>query len=289
MPDGTLTQELLALAQVVLIDLTLAGDNAVVVGLAVATACRRTRSARRSWSASAGAAVIRIALGAITLQLLAIVGLLLAGGLLLLWVCWRMYRELRRGGQHAEAAAEPAKPKSLRTAMVEIVLADLSMSLDNVLAVAGASNGHTWVLVTGLVLSVVLMGVAATMIAKLLERYRWIAWAGLLVVLFVALRLIWDGGHEVLEHLARPRRLSYAPHWIARRRASGHSVARSDRTMSAPDCRVHAADGSESDVQNHRIKCRRRRSHSRSFGTVSAAQAAPPLAYATRAGNFIHE
>ncbi len=195
MADATLIQELTALGQVVLIDLTLAGDNAVVVGLAVA-GLPPAQKRPAILVGIAAATVLRVALGAITLQLLAIVGLLLAGGLLLMWVCYRMYRELRESRAGQVHAAIPVK--TLRAAMLQIVLADLSMSLDNVLAVAGAANGHTWVLVAGLVLSVVLMGVAASFVAHLLERYRWIAWVGLLIVLYVALKLIWEGGHDVL-------------------------------------------------------------------------------------------
>jgi YjbE family integral membrane protein len=195
MPDGALLTELAAFAQVVLIDLTLAGDNAVVVGLSVAALPAKQRRIAIIVGVG-GAAVLRIALGAVTLQLLAIVGLLLAGGLLLLWVCWKMYRELRRTqGHHGDAAP----PKTLRAAMLQIIVADLSMSLDNVLAVAGASNGHLWVLVSGLALSVVLMGVAANLVARLLVRYRWIAWIGLLIVLIVSLQLIWKGGNEVFD------------------------------------------------------------------------------------------
>ena len=176
----------------VLIDLTLAGDNAVVVGLAVAGLPARQR--RIAILLGVGAAAgLRIALGAVALRLLEIIGLLLAGGLLLLWVAWRMYRELRHHGRNHVTAA----PKSLRSAMLQIVLADLSMSLDNVLAVAGAAEGHYWVLVTGLLLSVALMGVAADLAARLLERYRWVAWIGLAVVVSVALRLIWEGGGQV--------------------------------------------------------------------------------------------
>ncbi|CAH2601463.1 putative YjbE family metal transport protein [Rhodovastum atsumiense] len=206
MPDFLLPaftlHELSALLQVIVIDITLAGDNAVVVGLAVAGLPREQR--RPAIIAGiAGATVLRIALGAVTLQLLQIVGLVLAGGLLLLWVCWKMYRELRRPVvPEAAAAAHPGQRKTLGQAMLQIVLADVSMSLDNVLAVAGAAEGHTWVLVTGLAVSVVLMGVAASLIASLLERQRWIAWVGLLIVLYVALRMIWDGGWEVARHLA---------------------------------------------------------------------------------------
>ena len=194
--NADLWHSLAALVQVILIDVTLAGDNAVVVGLAVAGLPPPQR--RLAILGGVGAAcVLRIGLGAITLQLLAIVGLLLAGGILLLWVCWKMFRELR-GRAHA---AGPAAPKSLGRAMVQIVLADLSMSLDNVLAVAGAAGGHLWVLVSGIAVSVILMGLAANLIARLLERHRWIAWVGLLIVLYVALRLVWDGAQDVIGHL----------------------------------------------------------------------------------------
>jgi YjbE family integral membrane protein len=190
-PD--LLHQLGALAQVLLVDITLAGDNAIVVGLAVA-GLRPQQQRPAIILGIAAAAVIRIALGAFTLQLLEIIGLLLAGGLLLLWVCWRMYRELRH---HRRLEAGEQKPKSLATAITQIVLADLSMSLDNVLAVAGAAAGHLWVLVTGLAVSVILMGVAAGLLARMLERYRWIAWAGLLIVFSIAVRLIWEGSWEI--------------------------------------------------------------------------------------------
>jgi YjbE family integral membrane protein len=187
------TQDLVALAQVVMIDVALAGDNAVVVGLAVAgLPARQKRPA--ILLGIGGATVIRIAMGAVALQLLAIIGLLLAGGVLLLWVCWKMFRELRR--THRVAAGGEGI-KTLRQAMVQIILADVSMSLDNVLAVAGAAHDRLWVLVTGLLLSVGLMGLAAGLIARLLERHRWIAWVGLLIVLYVAVTMIWHGGHEV--------------------------------------------------------------------------------------------
>src|SRR5690348_8437304 len=192
-----LTQDLAALAQVVLIDVTLAGDNAVVVGMAVAGLPTRRRRTAIMFGI-AGATAIRIALGAIALQLLEVIGLLLAGGLLLLWVCWRMFRELR--GTRRHAAGETSR-KTLSQAMFQIILADLSMSLDNVLAVAGAASGSTWVLATGLLLSVVLMGVAANLMAKVLEKQRWIAWAGLLIVLYVALDMIWAGSTDVAEAL----------------------------------------------------------------------------------------
>lgn len=188
-----LLQDLAALGQVLVVDLTLAGDNAVVVGLAVA-GLPAAQKRPAIIAGIAGATIIRIVLGAVTLQLLQIVGLLLAGGILLLWVCWKMFRELRRPA-HTGTGAPPTK--SLGQAMLQIVLADLSMSLDNVLAVAGAAQGRLWVLVSGLGVSVVLMGVAASFVARLLERYRWIAWLGLLIVLYIALKLVWDGGHQV--------------------------------------------------------------------------------------------
>jgi YjbE family integral membrane protein len=193
MDQITLTHDLTALAQVILIDVTLAGDNAVVVGMAVAGLPKRSKRSAIILGI-AGATGIRIALGAVALQLLEVIGLLLAGGLLLLWVCWRMYRELRGMRRHSTAQAQR---KTLAQAMFQIMLADLSMSLDNVLAVAGAANGSTWVLATGLLLSVVLMGVAANILAHVLERYRWIAWFGLLVVLYVAVSMVWHGSAEV--------------------------------------------------------------------------------------------
>ncbi len=194
-------EELSALIQVLIIDITLAGDNAVVIGLAVnGLPAHQRRSA--IIVGIAGATVLRIAFGAVTLQLLQIIGLLFAGGVLLLWVCWKMYRDLMSGGGHGHAeVATPAQPKTLRQAMIQIVIADVSMSLDNVLAVAGAAEGHPWVLVFGIAISVVLMGVAASYIAKLLERYRWIAWIGLLIVLFVAFKMIWDGGWDVADKM----------------------------------------------------------------------------------------
>ncbi len=197
MHDSTLIQQLTALLQVLLIDLTLAGDNAVVVGMAV-SGLPASQKRPAIVVGILGATVLRIALSIVTLRLLAIVGLVLAGGLLLLWVSWKMYRELRgAAGQHAVIG----KPKSLRQAMFQIIIADLSMSFDNVIAVAGAAQGHTWVLVTGLAVSVVLMGLAASWIAGLLERHGWVAWIGLLMVLYVALRMMWVGSQEVFAHI----------------------------------------------------------------------------------------
>ncbi len=199
MDQIALTTDLAALAQVIIIDITLAGDNAIVVGMAVA-GLRAQQKRPAILVGILGATAIRIALGAIALQLLAIIGLLLAGGLLLLWVCWRMFRELRR--QRGHESVKTAKDKTLGEAMIQIILADVSMSLDNVLAVAGAAKGSTWVLVVGLLLSVVLMGVAANLIASMLERVRWIAWVGLAIVLYVAVTMIWGGAHEVAGAIA---------------------------------------------------------------------------------------
>lgn len=188
-----MTNDLAALAQVVLIDIALAGDNAVVVGLAVAGLPQQQRRTAILLGI-AGATVIRIGFGLVALKLLEILGLLLAGGLLLLWVAWRMFRELRH--KDRELPGQPPR-KTLSSVMMQIVLADVSMSLDNVLAVAGAAADTPWVLVTGLLLSVALMGFAAELLARVIERQRWIAWAGLIVVVFVALRMIWHGSHEV--------------------------------------------------------------------------------------------
>lgn len=196
---ATLTDHLSALAQVMMIDIALAGDNAVVVGMAVAGLEARQRRLAILLGIG-GATVIRMALGVLALQLLEIVGLILAGGILLLWVCWKMYRELRR--QRARDGHRAGR-KTLGQTMLQIMLADLSMSLDNVLAVAGAANGHAWVLLLGLLLAVVLMGFAANLLARVLERQRWIAWVGLLIVLYVALKMIWEGWMEVEGAIAR--------------------------------------------------------------------------------------
>ena len=185
------------LAQVLLIDLTLAGDNAIVVGMAV-IGMHGPERRRAIVLGTAGATVLRLLFALVAVKLIAIVGLTLAGGVLLLWVASRMYRELRirrRGGTEV-----PPSP-NFGGALFRIILADLSMSLDNVLAVAGAARQDIAALVVGLVLSVVLMGAAATTVARLIERFRWIAWVGLAIVLYVALRMVWDGSGEVLERL----------------------------------------------------------------------------------------
>ncbi len=198
-----------ALAQVLMIDVVLAGDNAVVVGMAAAGLPPEQRRQAILWGIGA-ATLMRIGFALVTTQLLAIVGLTLAGGVLLLWVCWKMYRELTHrveahvaaeaGVSGAEAPA-PGRPKTLRQAITQILVADVSMSLDNVLAVAGAAKEHLEVLVLGLAVSVVLMGIAASLIARLLDRHRWIAWVGFLLILYVSLDMIYDGGFEVWHHL----------------------------------------------------------------------------------------
>ena len=177
----------------------LAGDNAIVVGLAVAGLPEAQKN-RAILVGIAIATVLRIGFAFITVQLLAIVGLLFVGGVLLLYVCWKMYRELQASRDHTAGAVAPAK--TMRQAMIQIVLADISMSLDNVLAVAGAAREHPWVLVVGLAVSVVLMGVAARFIARLLEQYRWIAWGGLVVIFYIAVKLIWEGGHDIARYMA---------------------------------------------------------------------------------------
>ncbi len=193
-----LLSQLAALAQVMVIDLVLAGDNAVVIGMAVA-GLPPAQQRRAVLIGVSFAVVVRVAMAFLALRLLAIVGLTLAGGLLLLWVCWKMYRELRRRPKHG-ADGPPALAKTPMQAAIQIALADIAMSLDNVLAVAGAAHDHPYVLALGLLLSVALMGVAASLIATQLEKHRWIAWIGLAVVLFVSLRMINEGAHKVLEH-----------------------------------------------------------------------------------------
>ncbi|APH54958.1 Integral membrane protein [Granulibacter bethesdensis] len=208
-PDGLVfSPAVIKFFQVVFIDVALAGDNALLVGLAVAGLPAGQRRKAVFWGIAI-ATGIRVAAGLLALQLLEIIGLTLAGGLLLLWVCWRMYRELRRQEPHLEASPPT---KTMRQAMTQIVLADLSMSLDNVLAVAGAAEGHPYILMAGLVLSVLLMGVVANALANLLSRYRWIAWVGLAVVLYVALKMIWDGVQEFSD--TKPDVPLWVPMWL---------------------------------------------------------------------------
>jgi YjbE family integral membrane protein len=197
--------ELTALATVILIDLVLAGDNAVVVGMAAAGLPPGLRKKAIILGIGA-AALLRIVFALFTTRLLAVIGLTLAGGILLLWVVWKLAREIMAQRKHNAAEADPlhaAPPaKDLRHALVQIVVADVSMSLDNVLAVAGAARQHWEVLVVGLALSVALMGAAASVIARLLHRYFWISYLGLALIAYVALRMIWEGGWEVFGHTA---------------------------------------------------------------------------------------
>ncbi|EJB02622.1 integral membrane protein, YjbE family [Rhizobium leguminosarum bv. trifolii WSM597] len=193
---------LTALLQVIAIDLVLAGDNAVVIGLAAA-GLEATQRRKAIIVGIAAATVLRILFASVAVYLLAIVGLLLAGGLLLLWVCWKMWRELRagHGGNHDAAGAEGAPKKTFFQAATQIVIADVSMSLDNVLAVAGAAREHPSVLIIGLALSIALMGIAANLIARLLNNHRWIAYVGLLIILYVSLDMIYRGAVEVMPYM----------------------------------------------------------------------------------------
>jgi YjbE family integral membrane protein len=199
-----------AFAEVIMIDLVLAGDNAIVVGALAAglPAAQRKKVILIGILAALG---LRIVFALLVTQLLQVIGLILAGGLLLLWVAWKMFRELRQVPDDPatdcdEGAAGLRAAKSFAAAAWAVALADVSMSLDNVLAVAGAARDHPYVLVAGLLLSVALMGLAANFIAKYIERYRWIGWGGLAVILWVAGKMIYDGivDHEVgvLRYLA---------------------------------------------------------------------------------------
>ncbi|MGK9231959.1 TerC family protein [Inquilinus limosus] len=265
MTDWFSLAELTALIQVVIIDVALAGDNAIVVGMAAAGLAADERRRAIVWGIVA-ATVLRIVFALFTTQLLQIVGLLFAGGILLLWVCWKLWRELRadhaaeaaaldgdeaagavagdgdgsggenplpltpsregrgdsmatgggnplplapsregRGDSNTAAPAAAAAPtKTFRQAVTQIVVADVSMSLDNVLAVAGTARDHIEVLIVGLALSVALMGLAANFVARLLHRHRWIAYVGLLIILYVAIKMMWDGGHEIWAVAAQP-------------------------------------------------------------------------------------
>ncbi|MBK3776950.1 YjbE family putative metal transport protein [Azospirillum brasilense] len=221
MESVDLWSQLAALGQVIAIDLVLAGDNAIVVGMAAAAVPLAQRRKVIVWGIGA-AIVLRIFFALITTQLLAIIGLTLAGGILLLWVCWKMFRELRSHGADEvapdEAMDAPDTPAGVSgnaaagaavggvtvgAAIWQIVVADVSMSLDNVLAVAGAAKDHPTILVIGLLLSVVLMGAAANMIAHVLHKHRWVGWVGLVIITYVALDMIWRGSNEVLMHTSR--------------------------------------------------------------------------------------
>ena len=197
-----------AFLEILFIDLVLAGDNAIVVG-ALAAGLPKDQRKKVIMIGVLAALVLRVAFALVVTQLLQIVGLVLAGGLLLLWVAWRMYRELRDpnenpgsdevvGDEHSGLRA----PKSFASAAWGVAVADVSMSLDNVLAVAGAARDHPYILVFGLILSVILMGIAANFIARYIERYRWIAWGGLIVILWVAVKMIYEGAGHVAPVIA---------------------------------------------------------------------------------------
>jgi YjbE family integral membrane protein len=226
---------LMALLQVLMIDLVLAGDNAVAVGLAAGGLPPKERKKVILYGLGA-AVVLRISFALITTWLLGVIGLLLAGGLLLLWVCWKMWRELREQASHDQADAvamvdsdpttEPRarQAKSFKTAFIQVLIADVSMSLDNVLAVAGAAREHPGILIFGLLLSIALMGLAASAIASLLQKHRWIGFVGLVIVLYVAFHMIWEGHRSVVMDLnktsaynaAAPAPLDISPDEVAK-------------------------------------------------------------------------
>ena len=193
-------EALTAFFQVVMIDLVLAGDNAIVIGLAAAGLPKEQRG-KAILAGIIAATVLRIGFASITVQLLQIVGLLLAGGVLLLWVCWKMWRELRAGPAHdidaLEAQMDTGPRKTFAQAIWQITVADVSMSLDNVLAVAGAARDHPTILIFGLALSIALMGLAANFIARLLQKHRWIGYVGLVIIVYVALEMSYRGVREV--------------------------------------------------------------------------------------------
>lgn len=198
--ESLLGPDLVPLAMVILIDIAMSGDNAIIIGLAAAGLPPEQRRKAIFYGIMA-AAIIRILFAVTVVYLLAIIGLLLAGGLLLLLVCWHMWKDLRRDStqvpEDETAAAEGKPPKTLRQAMTTIIIADVSMSLDNVLAVAGAAKENIAVLVFGLALSVALMGFAANVLAKLLERHKWIGYLGLAIIAYVAADMIWRGSLEI--------------------------------------------------------------------------------------------
>jgi YjbE family integral membrane protein len=210
------TEALTALFQVIMIDLVLAGDNAIVIGLAAAGLPQHQRAKVIFWGIAA-ATLMRLGFASITVHLLQIIGLLLAGGILLLWVCWKMWRELR-DSHHSTGAVEAViaqklnfngateavvPKKTFGQAVWQIIVADVSMSLDNVLAVAGAARNYPYILIFGLVLSIALMGIAANLMATLLQKHRWIAYVGLAIILYVALDMSYRGAREVWPYWGR--------------------------------------------------------------------------------------
>ncbi len=217
MLDSLLTgPALFDLAQVTLINLVLSGDNAIVIGMAAAGLPKQQRG-KVILAGIVAATVLRIIFAAVASKLLGILGLLLFGGILLLWVCWKLWRDLLHASEEQEGAeavsgedldndgtiAEKAPHKTFKQAVAQIILADVSMSLDNVLAVAGAARDNTMIMVIGLILSVAMMGLAAAIIARLLNRYKWIGYVGLAIIVYVALQMIWEGGYEVIGQWSR--------------------------------------------------------------------------------------
>ena len=208
-----LVAQISAFVQVVLVDIVLAGDNAIVIARVVCGFPLQER-VRLLMLGIAAATVVRIIFAVLATQLMQIVGLMFAGGLLLLWVCFKLWRELAAqrvtqmqvaggsGGGQGFAGASPCAPKSVRAAVAQIVIADVSMSVDNVLAVAGIARDHVGVLVFGLVLSIAFMGLAATFIARALQKHAGIAYIGLFVIVYVACVMIWDGAMSLIDHPA---------------------------------------------------------------------------------------
>jgi YjbE family integral membrane protein len=205
------SSELSAILQVIFINVVLSGDNAIVVAMAAAGAPAAIRHKVILYGIG-GAVALRILLSLLAVKFLGVVGLLFAGGVLLLWVCWKLFREIQAGASE-HAGAEPLaemgevetvveSTKTIGEAMWQILVADVSMSLDNVLAVAGAAREHPYIMAAGLALSIVLMGAAATIIARLLDRYRWLAWIGLLVIVYVAIQMLWEGALQIEEAIA---------------------------------------------------------------------------------------
>ena len=188
--------EILALLQIVLIDLSMAGDNAIVVGLAAAGLPAEKRK-QAVMAGIVGATVLRIIFAVFAIQIMKITGLLAAGGLLLLWVSWKMYGELRHMNKMQAAShgvvEPPHAPKKLSSAIWQIIVADVSMSLDNVLGVAGVARDNIWIMASGLVLSVLLMGVASAFVTRLVARHTWIGYLGLAVILFTAVKMVVEG------------------------------------------------------------------------------------------------
>ena len=204
MLDSLMTPELTAFLQIIVIDIVMSGDNAIIIGMAAAGLPPELRKKAIFWGII-GATVLRIFFAVIVVQLLSITGIKVIGGLLLLWVCWRMWQEIRAGStvedveREAEENARKGPPKTLRTAMVNIIVADATMSLDNVLAVAGAARDHLEMLIFGLVLSIALMALTANYIAKLLEKHTWLGYLGLAIIAYVAIQMIWQGSGEVMD------------------------------------------------------------------------------------------